>query len=59
MDNKEKISAGVGFLSTLSAYYGIGMNYTNFNELLGVQALITVPFSMQYAFNSLPKTIRR
>lgn len=59
MKNKEKNSAGVGFLSSLGCYYGIGMNYANFNELLGFQALILVPFSMQYVFNCQPKTIRK
>jgi len=59
MDNKEKILAGVGFFSSLACYYGIGMNYANFNELLGLQAIILVPFSMQYASNCMPKTIKR
>jgi len=51
--------AGVGFFSSLACYYGIGMNYANFNELLGLQAIILVPFSMQYASNCMPKTIKR
>ena len=59
MNNKEKISAGVGFFSSLGCYYGIGTSYANLNELLGLQAIILVPFSMQYASNCMPKTIKR
>ncbi len=59
MKTKDKILAGAGFFSSLASYYGIGMSYTNFNELLGLQAIILVPFSMQYASNCMPKTIKR
>lgn len=59
MNKQQKISAGVGFLSSLGVYYGIGTCYTNASNLLCAQALILIPFSMQYVLNCQPKTIRR
>lgn len=59
MNTQNNLSASIGFLSALGVYYGIGSNYASTSELLGVQALILLPFSIQYVSNSQPKTIQR